>query len=225
MKKILIALCLLPAALVSAQDSLSTQSTVKETYATTTTTYSSTEVNGRQFKPFKVGLGLGYAVPTEGDGAGGGVLFFVEPAYRASDVFSIGLRLEAAVIVRGVAGVNTNNDIKGDASTIASYTLNGQYYFSNNTVRPFIGIGGGLFSLAAGEFNTAANNNNLTANRVDAKTVFGFYPRAGVDAGHFTLSLDYNFLPKSNVPGGGEVINSYLGIRAGLTLGGGKYQK
>lgn len=176
----------------------------------------------REFKPFKVGLGLGYAVPGKGDGAGGGALLYLEPAYRASDEISIGLRLESALIVRGVQGVS-NNDVKGDASSNASYTLNGQYYFSNEKVRPFIGAGVGLFSLAAVEFNTASSS-DVEADEVGAETVFGFYPRIGIDAGHFNLSIDYNIIPPTDVPGGGEVRNNYLGIRAGFSIGGGRIE-
>jgi hypothetical protein len=174
----------------------------------------------REFKSFKVGLGIGYAVPGKGDGAGGGALLYLEPAYRACDEVSIGLRLESAIIVRGVQGVN-NNDVAGDASSNMSYTLNGQYYFNNNNVRPFIGAGAGLFSLAAVRFNTASNN-DPDANDVGAQTSFGFYPRIGIDAGHFNLTLDYNIIPPSAGPGGGEVKNNYLGIRAGFSLGGGR---
>jgi hypothetical protein len=34
----------------------------------------------QEFKPFRVGLGLGYAIPS-GAGAGGGVLITFEPSY------------------------------------------------------------------------------------------------------------------------------------------------
>lgn len=209
-----------------AQDSTSVQTNQSTTtYNTTTTkeTTSSTNLTDREFKPFKVGIGAGYAVPGKGDGAGGGVLLYVEPAYRASDILSIGFRLESAFIVRGVKGV-ANNEVKGDASSNISYTLNTQFYFSKNNVRPFIGVGGGLFSLAATKFNTTPNSTTSTSD-VAAETVFGFYPRIGVDAGHFNLTLDYNFIPKSTVPEGGSVINSYLGIRVGMSIGGGRINK
>jgi outer membrane protein W len=208
-----------------AQDSTSTQSNISsQTYTTTTKseTYS-TSTSTREFRPFKVNVGVGYAVPGKGTGAGGGVLFFVEPMYRAGDMVAIGLRLESAVLVRGVKGVD-NDDVKGDANSNLSYTLNTQYYFNKNNVRPFIGIGGGLYSLAAMKFNTASSS-DPGADDVGAATVFGFYPRIGVDAGHFNLTLDYNFIPKSNVPGGGQVVNSYLGIRAGVAIGGGRINK
>lgn len=171
------------------------------------------------FKAFKFGIGLGYAVPGAGEGAGGGLLFYLEPAYRASKEFLVGLRLESAVIARGVEGIG-DNEVAGDVASNMSYTLNGQYYFTNDYVRPFIGLGGGLFSLAAVEVNTAAGTPD--AQDVGAETRFGFYPRVGVDVGHFNLTLDYNIIPSTNVPGGGEVTNNYFGIRAGFSIGGGE---
>lgn len=179
----------------------------------------------QDLKPFKVGIGLGYAAPgNTGAGAGGGALFFIEPAYRANDNILIGLRLESAIIARGVKGVG-DGDVSGDASSNVSYTLNTQYYFSDNYVRPFIGAGLGLFSLASVKFNTSIPDNSVNANEVKAETRFGFYPRIGIDAGHFNFSIDYNFIPKTNIRGIGEVRNNYLGIRAGFSIGGGVGQK
>ncbi len=172
----------------------------------------------QQFKPFKVGIGLGYAAPGTGEGAGGGGLLYLEPAYRPTDFVSIGLRLESAVIARGVTGVNTN-DVEGDATSNVSYSINGQYYFNDHYVRPFIGLGFGLFSLAAVEFNTSGSTPD--AEDVGAETRFGFYPRLGLDIGHFTITLDYNIVPPTDVPTGGEVKNNYLALKAGFAIGGG----
>ena len=179
----------------------------------------------QDFKPFKVGIGLGYAAPgNTGAGAEGGALIYLEPGYRASDNILIGLRLESAIIARGVEGVG-DDDVKGNASSNFSYTLNMQYYFNENYVRPFVGVGLGLFSLAAVEFNTASTNPSIDADEVDAETRFGFYPRIGLDIGHFNFTIDYNIVPKTDVPGIGEVNNNYLGIRAGFSIGGGVGQK
>jgi hypothetical protein len=176
----------------------------------------------QEFKPFKVGVGVGYAVPGAGKGAGGGGLFYIEPGYRASEQVLVGLRLESAVIARGMQGVG-DSDVKGDATSNVSYTLNGQYYFNDNYVRPFVGMGFGLFSLGAMKFNTATGDPD--ANEIGASTKFGFYPRVGVDVGHFNLTLDYNVVPRSDVPGGGTVRNSYFGIRTGISIGGGAGRK
>jgi hypothetical protein len=176
---------------------------------------------GQEFKPFKVGVGVGYAVPAAtGAGAGAGALFYLEPGYRPSDNVLIGLRLESAVIARGIKGVG-DDDVSGDATSNVSYTLNGQYYFNDNYVRPFVGAGFGLFALGAVKFNTTDANNSVNANEVAAETRFGFYPRIGIDAGHFNFSIDYNIVPKTDVPNVGQVQNNYLAIRAGVSIGGG----
>lgn len=205
-----------------AQDSTRTNSST-QTYSSTTTTntYSSTD---RKFVPFKVGIGVGWAVPGQTNGGGGGVLLYVEPTYRASDMVSLGLKLESAIIARSVSAINNNNDVKGDATANLSYTLNAQFYFTDDNIRPFIGAGAGAYSLAATTFNTASNGNDIN-NNVSGETLFGFYPRIGLDAGHFNLTIDYNFIPKSSVVGGGQITNNYLGIRAGMSIGGGKYKK
>ena len=176
----------------------------------------------QEFKPFKIGLGLGYAVPGTGEGAGGGGLMYVEPGYRVSDLILVGLRLESAIIARGITGVS-NNHIAGDASSNVSYTLNGQYYFNDHYVRPFFGLGFGLFALASVPFNTA--NGDPSAEDLNAETRFGFYPRLGLDIGHFNLTLDYNLIPRTDVPGGGEIKNSYFAIKAGFSIGGGVGKK
>ena len=176
----------------------------------------------REYKSFKVGVGIGYAVPGTGEGAGGGFIGYLEPAYRATDQVLVGLRLEGAFMTRALEGV-ANSDVSGEASSLASFTLNAQYYFNNNEVRPFVGAGVGLFSMAAVEFNTAAGTPE--ADEIGAETRFGFYPRIGIDAGHFNLTLDYNVVPPTDVPGGGEVKNDYLGIRVGVSIGGGKTDK
>ncbi len=173
----------------------------------------------RIYKPFRVGVGIGYAVPGAGEGAGGGFLMYLEPGYRVTDQVLVGLRLEGAFMVRGVQGVS-NRDVAGDASSVASYSLNAQYYFNNDPIRPFIGAGFGLFSMTAVKFNTATGA--PAADEVGAETRFGFYPRIGIDVGHFTLSVDYNVVPPTDVPDGGEVKNNFLGIRVGASIGGGR---
>ena len=56
----------------------------------------------RDYKAFKVGIGIGYAVPGAGEGAGGGFLGLLVPAYRATDEVVVGVRLEGAFLVGGM---------------------------------------------------------------------------------------------------------------------------
>lgn len=168
----------------------------------------------QEYKPVRVGLGLGYANPS-GSGAKAGVLFYLEPGYRVSDQILANLRIEGAVVARGFADA-VGESVEVDVAAISSYTLNGQYYFSNNNFRPFAGLGFGMYSLAGNSISIDGGDGD-TEIELEAESKFGFYPRVGFDAGHFTLSLDYNIIPESD-----GIKNNYLGIRIGGFIGGGR---
>ncbi len=91
-----------------------------------------------------------------------------------------------------------------------SITLNGQYYFSDDDFRPFIGAGLGGYS----------DSENLWR--------FGVYPRVGFDAGHFTLAMEYNHI-RSGHTSHESVTNTsntseahYFGVRIGGFFFGGR---
>lgn len=174
----------------------------------------------QEYKAFKVGIGLGYGVPSEGSG---GVLLYLEPMYRVTDQIGVGLRLESAAFLgQPISGTPYTTSAFG----VGSYTLNGQYYFGNSTFRPFVGAGLGMFTLAAASADIAGSSVSIGA----AATVFGFYPRVGFDMGHFNLSIDYNIIPsqETDIVIGGLITGkqtsnySYIGLRVGASIGGGK---
>jgi outer membrane protein W len=174
----------------------------------------------QEFKKFRVGLGLGYAMAS-GEGSSGGVLFALEPAYRIKDNLSVGLRIESALVTRGAsAALLPGSSI--DVAAISSYTLNGQYYLGEgSSFRPFVGAGLGIYSL--GQVNTTFTNSGSTFKQsFGAESQFGFYPRVGFDYGHFNVALDYNFIPSTKINSSAEFKNSYFGFRLGFFLGGGK---
>lgn len=179
-------------------------------------------VNAQEYKKFRVGTGLGYA-SASGKGASGGVLWALEPGYRINDQILANLRIEGALIVRGTADeTSASLDIAG----ISSYTLNGQYYLMNGGFRPFVGVGFGMFSIAAASLDAGTSGGSISET---AGTKFGFYPRLGFDAGHFTLNIDYNIVGNTKAvitSGTGttntEFKNSYIGVRLGGYFGGGK---
>ncbi len=172
--------------------------------------------NAQEFKKFKVGIGAGYAIPG-GNGAKGGVLFYAEPSYKVQDQLQIGLRMEFAAMARGFSEDVGDTEFK--VSTSGSYTLNAQYYFNNNSFRPFVGAGFGMYSIKAASFD---GDEDFDLGLQD-ETKFGFYPRVGFDAGHFTLSLDYNLIGKTEIEGTDfSFKNSYIGIRFGGFFGGGR---
>ncbi|HLF35965.1 MAG TPA: outer membrane beta-barrel protein [Cyclobacteriaceae bacterium] len=172
-----------------------------------------TIVNAQNFKPIKIGFAVGYTAPSDG---GGGILFDLEPAYRINDAIAVGLRLESAAMARNVG------DTKASVSANVSYTINGIYYFTNSNVRPYAGLGLGLYSLASVSVTTSTSG-------LAASNEFGLYPRLGIDLGHFNLNLDYNIIPSSEAiistgtsPENIKIINSFLGIRIGFFVFGGK---
>jgi outer membrane protein X len=176
-----------------------------------------------EFKPFKVDVSLGYAIPG-GTGAKGGILFVVEPKYAVIPNVSVGLRMEAAVMARGTVDANgTAADV--DVKAAGSYLLTGDYYFTQTTVRPFAGVGLGIYSLAA-----ASVNNSGTSASASAGSKFGEMVRAGVELSHFRVGLEYNIVPSTKletVSGSGvkstyTTKNGYMGIKVGFCIGGGR---
>lgn len=176
------------------------------------------------FKPFKVDVSVGYAIPG-GEGAKGGVIFVVEPKYEVIPNLSAGLRMEAAVMARGSVDAS-GNTAEVDVKAAGSYLLTGDYYFSQNTFRPFAGAGLGIYSLAA-----ASANSNGVSSSVSASSKFGEMVRVGFELSHFRVGVEYNIVPSTkietiNASTGAKTTyttkNGYLGIKAGFCIGGGR---
>jgi hypothetical protein len=159
--------------------------------------------SGNTYHAFKFDIGLGYAIPSSGSGSGvkAGATFTLQPHYRLSDDFALGLRLEGAAL-----GYEDDNG-KTKVSIMESYCATGEYYFAKGGFRPFIGAGAGLFD----QSSLQASNGNATL--VNGATNFGFFPEAGFEAGHFRMSADYDIAGNSN---------NYFAIKIGAFFGGGK---
>jgi outer membrane protein X len=177
-----------------------------------------------ELKPFKVDVSVGYAIPG-GEGSKGGVLFAIEPKYAVIPNISVGLRMEAAVVAR-FGGYDENGNINDVSLKAAgSYVLTGDYYFKDNySFRPFAGAGLGAFTIASAEVTS-------TTGAVSGGTKFGGLVRAGFEAGHFRMGVEYNLVPKTKFDGYDEngnpttgltSNNSYIGIKVGVCIGGGR---
>lgn len=179
------------------------------------------------FKPFKVDLAFGYAMPA-GSGSKGGVLIAVEPKYAVLDQLAVGLRMEAAITARAAVAPD-GSSASGDIKASGSYLATGDYYFMNTPFRPFVGAGAGIFTLAA--VSAGANNQGGTSEIASSSSKFGGMVRAGFEFGHFRLGVEYNLISKTTVPvqdfngnslGSVDIKNSYLGLKAGFFFGGGR---
>ncbi len=164
----------------------------------------------RTFKPFKVDIALGYAIPA-GSGSKGGVLFAVEPKYAINDNLTVGLRMEGAATAQGtVVNGEMNN---GDVKVSSSYLATADYFFNTNRLRPFVGAGAGIYT------NASANIDVQSTDDVKSGSRFGFAPRAGIEYGHFRAAAEYNVAGKTAM-----VNHNYLGLKIGFFIGGGRYE-
>jgi len=155
------------------------------------------------YHTFKFDIGLGYAIPSGASGSGtkAGATFTLQPHYRLSDDFAIGLRIEGA-------GLGYENEFgKTKVSLLESYCATGEYYLAKDGFRPFVGAGLGFFD----QSSLAASNGNAAL--VNGATNFGLFPEVGFEVGHFRMSADYD------IAGSG---NNYLAFKIGAFFGGGK---
>jgi len=164
------------------------------------------------YHAFKVDITLGYAIPQDGGSGLGntvkaGATFTIEPHYRLSDAIAIGFRIEGAGL-----GYENEADENSSAkvSILSSYCPSLEYYFTNGGFRPFIGGGAGIFDQSSINID---ENTGDTADFVKQGSKFGFFPRAGFEAGHFRMSAEYNILGKNA---------NYAAFKLGFFFGGGK---
>jgi len=175
-------------------------------------------------KPFKVDLSVGYAIPG-GEGTKGGIVLAVEPKYAVIPNLAIGLRMEGAIIAKFSGYDEDGNAMNTKVKAAGSYLATGDYYFTNNyALRPFAGVGAGIFSLAGIEVNSSSEN-------ISGGSKFGGMVRGGIEAGHFRIGLEYNIVPKTTFEGydsNGNFVtgltssNNYMGIKIGAVIGGGR---
>ena len=154
------------------------------------------------FKKLKVDVSLGYAIP-QGSGTKGGAIFVIEPKYAVLQEVSVGLRMEGAALANIDASGNT-----GKVTVLGSYLATGDYYFTSNKFRPFAGVGAGLYQSAS-----ASITSDYSTVVTPTTSQFGFMARAGFEYGHLRLGVEYNVLKKNQ---------SYLGLKFGVCIGGGR---
>ncbi|MCU0320760.1 MAG: hypothetical protein MUE72_00005, partial [Chitinophagaceae bacterium] len=165
---------------------------------------------------------LGYALPS-GSGAKGGVLIAFEPKYTFLNNLCVGLRIETALMVRGIESSNNSANSNAEVKASGSYLATGDYYFtSNRSFRPFVGTGLGMFRLAA------ATVANTSADVTGLKVKFGGMLRTGFEAKWLRVGLEYNLIPdtklttQTSMPTEITFKNSYVGIKLGVCFGGKK---
>jgi hypothetical protein len=185
--------------------------------------------NAQTFKKIRVGFGGGLSIPDQKEIKKGGIAY-LEPSYRIKDRIAIGVRLEANIANQR----DVTNSMFIDYSGVNSCSINGQYYLLQDAInrRTFIGFGFGIFSTPATS-GEGSINGIFISETFSSENKLGIFPRFGYDMGHFTFMIEYNLGPSAMkkiviVENGNATTTStkirlsYLSIKAGLTIGGGK---
>jgi len=134
---------------------------------------------------FKIDIDGGYVKPTEGYGVNPGVILTLEPHVYLSNYFTVGLRLEGALI-----GYKPEYEDEY-FSYFGSTTVTGEYYLSKGKYKPFIGFGGGLY---ARHFILEDNYGESLYASDYGRIKLGFFGTAGVELNHIRLSGSYNVI-------------------------------
>jgi len=190
---------------------------------------------------FKLGISGGLMQAEEGT-LGGGVA--LEPGFQLNEHVAFYVRAELMSFTRELDTEQELTDVELDASVIGSASAVMHVYLSAGKVRPFIGVGAGYYIPGEFKIETVTEVQSATAETRYSETIspdpaFGFFPRAGIEIGYFSLILDYNIVDDSraeyttlkvtdvnnqSTTTREEVTtdfrNSYFSIKVGLTIGG-----
>jgi hypothetical protein len=171
-------------------------------------------------KPFRVDVFGGLAMPAV-NLLGGGVLLGIEPKYAITPAINAGLRLEGAGLVRSFYRANLNQQkVQADLTLMGSALITADYYFSKNPdIRYFAGLGTGAYWYGAASFE-GNTNTDIDPAETKAGVRFGMMPRIGIEGHHLRVAAEYNFVGKA-----GRTKNSYLGLKVGIYLGGGRIKE
>lgn len=179
------------------------------------TVMSITVIAQDEYKPFRVGVGLGLIAPQQ---TLPGFLIYAEPSFRIQK-FSIGLRVETA------------GRPYADIGILGSYTINGQYYFNQGKTRFFGGLGLGAYTVNSAPLGYCSCEGQIIS------TVAGFYPRVGIERKYIVLSLEANIVqsatqtwhsdvPTTNpTPQYYQAQTSYVSLKVGWNIGVGRKKR
>jgi outer membrane protein W len=186
-------------------------------------TPSSSSSSESKFHKFKIDVTFGYAIPPSNSSSANadikaGATFVIEPHYRVTDAIAVGFRLGGAALAYGnTSGSGTGTSGDANVSAIYSYCPTLDLYLMNGGFRPFIGGGAGIFYQGSVSVSGSSQGTSNTG-YVSLGSKFGFFPRAGFEAGHFRISAEYNVL--GNDANGNS--SSFAAFNIGFFFGGGR---
>ncbi|MDR1416829.1 MAG: hypothetical protein LBJ57_05375 [Prevotellaceae bacterium] len=171
------------------------------------------------YNPFRIDVGAGLSFPVNNFGIG--ILGSIEPKYAIGQ-FSVGAHVELHVL-----GSSTE-----EYTSISKYNnallLTGDYHFTSDVYRPFVGLGVGSYLLAATvhsgsdyDYSEQYPSNSYSERYILFGQNVGIMLRAGCDLPHVRGVVQYNFVrsgKKDNV----SVNFDYLSVGIAVSIGGGR---
>ncbi|XXF75369.1 hypothetical protein P2318_20110 [Myxococcaceae bacterium GXIMD 01537] len=131
---------------------------------------------------------MGMSPTTYGGGA------TLEPKWNITDNIAAGIRLDA-----GAAIGSSVDDSGGSGATAAAAAtlLKGEYLVGDSGIRPFVGLGAGMYVLA--NQAVAVNTEGGAGVAQSGGTFFGVAPQLGIDFGGARLAVSYNHILGADV--------------------------
>jgi hypothetical protein len=150
--------------------------------------------------------------------------FVAEIKVNAHDNIAIGGRVEIAVMFGGNVGAE-----ELPFGLAAAALVKSEYLVGTGVVRPFAGIGAGLYSM--GSHTIVSDPNGDSGISTTSGRYFGVAPEVGLDVGRLRLAVTYNAILGTSVEhrqtsGGIEhresLSQSYLSFEMSFRFGGGR---
>jgi hypothetical protein len=153
---------------------------------------------------------------TFGEVSSYGISAAFEPKFFFNSQVSVGLRLEGDALFGGTINAE-DSQVEVNSSSRTAILAKGEYYFTDNRNRPFIGLMAGQYTQA--NIGTSSSGSASVA----AVSNFGFAPEIGYTFNNFRVSGIYHFVPgtdKVSVSTGDpiEVSRNYLVIQLGFKV-------
>jgi hypothetical protein len=185
------------------------------------------------YQPIRFDLTVygGYA-PADAAAYGGGIV--LEPKYNLLDQLAIGLRLEAgAFATQSVSSSSAGGqvDVSQSARAVSAFLAKADWYVTTSSVRPFVGLGAGLYRIASGSQSVSGSGaSTAVVQRAESFSGFGVAPQVGVNFGGFRLAATYHVITGSDqvvvtqavgaAPTETKLSKNYFAFEIGGTIGG-----
>ncbi len=184
------------------------------------------------YQPIRVDVTV-YGAYASADANAYGIGAALEPKYNLTDHLALGLRFEGAAFATQAVSVGPAGSqqvsVSQSARALTAYLVKADYYLTTMYVRPFVGLGLGLYRIASGS-QSVSGTGGITQ-QASSFSGFGLCPQVGVNFGAFRLAGTYHLITGGDqvvvtqAVGGGaptevKLSKSFFAFEIGGTFGG-----